>query len=132
MKRVFINVGKVIIGILGSIIILYSVIRTIDNCIKSTRYIETSAVVSRYYGESSHIGRNLLFSYNVDGEEYKTIYGPYFSRRSPFNGMVFTIKYDPNDPSKIVWPHDMFQIHLFLYGIFFVVVATRKSKSKTQ
>ena len=131
MKKILINIGIVILGLVGLAILSYAIFKLNDYSIKNKKYVEVKATIIEYDMGNSSIDMyvstlfndKIVFSYDVNGIEYKTKYELIYNKYSARKGKTTKIKYNPEDPNEIIWASDHSYIFLLILGLAFTLTA---------
>jgi hypothetical protein len=96
--------------------------------------IEENAGQEDKYGYTGYKSSKKYYAkYTVDGVEYENmVYPPY---GGGYEGMEVTVKYDPRDPSKIIYDEDGMSVSQgapLALGVIFVAVSTYMSANRSR
>lgn len=119
--------GQIIIGIViiivGIALTVYAGINIFVYYGKSRNYIAADSKVIDYDYNYTDNGEQLgtsVITYTVDGKTYKKKSEHYSSTPDPI-GTLVKIKYNPDDPSDIIWLNDKNNFILPIIGILAVI-----------
>ncbi len=110
----------VIFAIVGICILLFSVLNIRNYNQKNETYIETTSKVVDYAYNDEGL-EAIIVEYTVDGQSYRKTSNSY-SNMPKSKGSEVMIKYNPDNPSDVIWVKDSANIVLPLLGGLFTLV----------